>query len=186
MRPQLRTIALTTVYAIIFCAPLTGQGRPDMSGTWVMDMSRSETSAQSSQVAPSEPVTLVITQTSDRLTITTRVEGREEVVHYAFAVPDPADAPAEPADVRAEDDVVGTTLGVDLEEAFAKWADDDLVTTAWLDINGKAVTRTQTLSVDSTGREMTIETLLRVQHGYKGTDPSNENRLRDVYVKQDR
>lgn len=175
MTRRLNSITLTAVF-LVAGASSSGQEMPDFSGTWIMDMSRSETAAQSAQVAPDHAVTHVITQSSDHLTIETRVDGRQDVVRFSFAMPEAANA-ADAADTS------GSELGVDLQDAFAKWVDDRLVTTTWLEINGKAVTRIQTWSLDPTRRELTVETVLRVEHGYRGDDPSNTNQLRDVYLK---
>ena len=58
---------------------LGGQSRPDFSGTWSMDLTRSEAAAQGNPIGP---VTVAIRQMPEELRIDTTRNGRTESVRY--------------------------------------------------------------------------------------------------------
>jgi hypothetical protein len=166
---------------VLTCAALAtpfAQNHPDFSGTWVMDMSRSETAAQGADATPRTPVTLVIRQTARQLNIQTEADGRRDSIEYPFLETQPA---------REVTGTSGPSGAPPIQQAFAQWKDGRLETTANLDINNQAVTRTESHSLDASGREMTVETVLVVHHGYEsngGAPTSNRNALKDVYVRR--
>lgn len=123
---------------------LAGQSRPDFSGTWTMDLTRSEAAAQG---APIGPVTVAIRQMPEELRIETTRNGRTEMVRYL------------PASLKAVGS--GEQIG-----AF-RWEGSKLITTLVTDINKQAVTVQEARSLDSGGREMTVELTLVVEHGYQ-------------------
>jgi hypothetical protein len=120
------------------------QNRPDFSGTWTMDLTRSEAAAQG---MPIGPVTVVIRQMPEELRIDTTRNGRTESVRYL------------PAAMKATggDEVVG---------AF-RWQGSKLHTRLVTDINKQAITVEEVRSLDAAGREMTVELSLVVEHGYQ-------------------
>lgn len=123
---------------------LGGQSRPDFSGTWKMDLARSEAAAQGTPIGP---VTVAIRQTPAEVQIETTRNGRTEAVRYL-----PASANAVAA---------GELLG-----AF-RWDGAKLVTRLVTDINKQAITVEEVRSLDPAGREMTVEITLVVEHGYQ-------------------
>jgi hypothetical protein len=145
------------------------QSRPDFSGTWNMDVSRSEAAAQGTPLGP-EIVT--IRQTPGEVRIETTREGRSEVVRYLPA-PDKYAAAAE-------------RVG-----AF-RWDGAKLVTTLIADINKSAVSLQELRSLNPAGTEMTVEVSLVVEHGYqtggsnilRSQNASNASRGTNVFVKQ--
>jgi hypothetical protein len=123
---------------------LGGQSRPDFSGTWSMDLTRSEAAAQGNPIGP---VTVAIRQMPEELRIDTTRNGKTESVRYL------------PASVKA-------TGGDELLGAF-RWEGSKLVTTLVTDINKQAITVQEVRSLDPAGREMSVELTLVVEHGYQ-------------------
>jgi hypothetical protein len=58
------------------------QERPNFTGTWLMDMTRSESPAQQSDSSPRKPVTLVVAQRPTDLTIETRTDDKNQALTY--------------------------------------------------------------------------------------------------------
>lgn len=138
-------LALSIVCLVGLGAVAPGaQSRPDFSGTWTMDLSRSEAAAQGT---PTGPVVIVIRQRPEEVRIETTRNGRTEVVRYL-----PAEAKAAGA---------GELIG-----AF-RWDGAKLVTKLVADISKQAITVEEARSIDPTGREMTVEVNLVVEHGYQ-------------------
>ena len=123
---------------------LGAQSRPDFSGTWSMDLTRSEAAAQGNPIGP---VTVAIRQMPEELRIETTRNGRTESVRYL------------PASMKA-------TGGGELLGAF-RWEGSKLDTTLVTDINKQAITVEEVRSLDAAGREMTVELTLVVEHGYQ-------------------
>ena len=123
---------------------LTAQSRPDFSGTWAMDLTRSEAAAQGTPIGP---VTVAISQKNDEVRIETTRNGRTEAVRYL------------PASLKATSQ--GEPIG-----AF-RWDGPRLVTRLVTEINKQAVTVEEVRNLDSVGREMTVEVTLIVEHGYQ-------------------
>jgi hypothetical protein len=138
-------LILSIVCAVAFgSVDFSAQDQPDFSGTWVMDRARSEAAAQGTPIGP---VTVVIRQTPAEVRIETTREGRTEAVRYLPASAKPAGG----------DDVIG---------AF-RWDGSKLVTRLVTDINKQAITVEEVRSLNPTGREMTVELMLVVEHGYQ-------------------
>ena len=180
-RTMMKGTLLSTVatVAFIFGTAIVGQERADFSGTWVMDMSRSETPAQAADASPRKPVRLLISSSAEALVIERHGDGRPQLLSYSYSKPDFTDQP------------VGTS-GSDstaVERAFAKWENGRLETLTVLRISGQMVTRKATHSLDSAGREMTVVTETVIHHGYEGRGggdkPGNRGAVKDVYVKSD-
>ena len=160
------------VISLLGYGTATGQERPDFTGTWVMDMKRSETAGQTPGTLRQEPVTLIIAQSPDELIIETEANGRRESVTYSFSRRQDSPRP------------VGTSGPNDetVQEALAEWKGDRLETMAVLSVNGQAVTRAASRTLDPSGREMTVETRLVVQHGYE-RNGANVGTAKDVFIK---
>src|SRR5262245_23805917 len=110
------------------------QSRPDFSGAWNMDLARSEAAAQGTPIGP---VTVVIKQSPGEIHIQTTRNGNTETVRYL------------PASARAGG-------GAEPIGAF-RWEGTKLVTRLVTDINKQAITVEEVRSLDSSGREMTVE-----------------------------
>jgi hypothetical protein len=120
------------------------QSFPDFSGTWTMDLTRSEAAAQGTPIGP---VTIVIRQAPGEVRIETTRNGRTEAVRYLPAS----------AKVTGAGELVGSF----------RWDGPKLVTSLVTDINKQAITVEEIRSLDPAGREMTVEVSLVVEHGYQ-------------------
>jgi hypothetical protein len=149
------------------------QERPNFTGTWVMDVKRSETAGQAPEMLRRTPVTVIIAQSPDEVIIETKADGSRELVRYSFARQQDPPRP------------VGTSGSPDstVQEALAEWKGDSLETMAVLNVNGKAVTKTMSRTLDPSGTEMTVQTRLIVQHGYE-YNGANVGTAKDVFIKR--
>jgi hypothetical protein len=151
---------LPTVVVLTLVLPVTprAQGKPDFSGTWTMDQSRSESANQGEPIGP---VTVVISQTESELRIeTTRLQSKTTAVYKLDG---------------SESRIAGGT-------ATTHWDGTTLVIEAVLDVQGAAVTTRETRRLGAGGNEMLVETVVLVQHGY--SFPSNYHGAgRNVFVK---
>jgi hypothetical protein len=161
------------VISLLGYGTATGQERPDFSGTWVMDLNRSETAGQNPEMLRRPPATLTIAQSPDELVIDTEADGRRESVTYSFAR---RQDPPRPVGTSGSNDST-------VQEALAEWKGDRLETLAVLIVNGKAVTKAVSRTLDRSGGEMTVETRLVVQHGYENNG-ANVGTAKDVFIKR--
>jgi hypothetical protein len=129
--------------ASLVSSGLNAQTRPDFSGTWTMDHSRSEAAAQGTPIGP---VTVAIRQTPDEIRIETTQNGIAQAVRY---LPD-GSKPVAAAD----------TMG-----SF-RWQGPQLLTSLDTYINKQAVTLSEVRTLNPAGTEMTVTVTLVVQHGY--------------------
>ena len=138
-------LALSIACVVTLLSASVGvQNQPDFSGTWSMDLARSEAAAQGTPIGP---VTVVIRQSPGEVHVQTTRNGTTETVRYL------------PAAAKA----VG---GGELIGAF-RWDGAKLVTRLVTDINKQAITVEEARSLNPSGREMTVEVMLVVEHGYQ-------------------
>jgi hypothetical protein len=115
----------------------------------------------------SEPVTLVIKQDANELSIETRRGGQSETLVYKLDGSE-SQKPAEdngPFQWRA------------------RWDGPKLVTETNRNVNRATVTISETLSLDRKAKELTVDRTLTVQHGYTMRGTKNYSSGRDVFVK---
>src|SRR5262245_32422171 len=128
----------------------------NFSGTWVMDMTRSESAAQASNDSPRVPVRLEISHSPTSVTVRSLRDGRSETISYTF------ERPKETA-VKTS----GSVTELQVTSASARWEGPILVTQTVYSVNGMATTKTEKYRLSGSGREMTIESELQMQHGYE-------------------
>jgi len=75
----------TAVAAALFSAAAGARQAQDFSGTWVMDVSRSESAKHGPTGPQRKPVTLVIEQSPTQLSIERERDGESELVVYVFS-----------------------------------------------------------------------------------------------------
>jgi len=138
---------------------IRAQGRPDFSGTWSMDRSRSESAMQTDPIGPT---TIVITQTPTSLQMAMTRDGRTASIAYRL---DGAPSP-----------IPGGT-------ATSHWEGPTLVTETVRDIQGQTVTTKESRRLNENGSEMLVETVLVVQHGYTLKGTQNYSSGRDVFTR---
>jgi len=152
--PAVMTAVVLTV------ATVEPQTRPDFSGTWTMDRERSESVHQAETF---EPPTVVITQSEAEIAIETRRAASTARTTYRIATGE------RPAD------------GAGTGGARAFWDGATLVTEAARTVQGQTVSVRERRTLDAGGAEMTVQTVLVVQHGYSMRGGRNYGAATDVY-----
>src|SRR5262245_6427899 len=146
------------------------QGQSDFSGVWQMDQSRSESAHQA---VPIGPVTLLIKQSPEEISIETR---KGESNHQA--------ASTETLTYKldgSESTLSGTSGGP--IKVKAHWEGSKLVTETSRNVQDSTVTLVYVLSLQEGGREMTIQKTLTVQHGYQFQGAAASGTGKDVFTK---
>jgi hypothetical protein len=138
------------------------QGRPDFSGTWIMDLERSESPTQSSEMAG--PVTIVITQTNRTVTVETTRGKLASRASYVFSA-----TPVLP----------GTGAGAPVGRA--SFDGSTLVLEGTRVIRGQTVSTREARTLSDDGAEMTVDTLVLVQHGYEFRGAKNYGSAKDIF-----
>jgi len=160
----MKHIPAAALIAVLLPLTAHAQRTVDFSGTWAMDLSKSESSQQGAAV---KAVSFVITQTPTQVRIeTTRGELRESVV-YPLA--------------RMSRGATGTSGGTAHPEAY--WEGDRLITETQRPVNGYTVTVKEARTLAPAGDEMTVETTVIVQHGYSMPGAKNYGTSKDVFIK---
>lgn len=161
-------VALTAVLALYFIA--STHALTDFCGTWKMDPSRSESAHQA---VPIGLVTLVIKQTPAEVSIETRKAennksaiSSETLTYRLDGAENTTGAPEAPI------------------KAKAHWNGAKLVTETVRTLQGSTFTTKYVLSLDASGREMTIDKTLTIQHGYQAQQANNIGTGKDVFVKK--
>ena len=164
--------AVFTVLSSVSTA--AAQDRPDFTGTWQMDMTRSESAAQRADASPTRPVTVVIDQSASQVAIHTDRDGDRQNVRFSFGDTDP-----QPVGTSGSDEVT-------VQPVRAQWTGDELTTTAMYRVNGMAVKQIQTRRLMPGGNEMQVETRLEMQHGYETNHPEYKSGsvVKDIYIKK--
>jgi len=141
----MKRLLWTLCIAVLVQPGLAAQGVPDFSGTWTMDLSRSETAAQGPAIGP---VTVAIQQTAAEVRIETTRNGTTETVRYL------------PAGMKA---------GAEQRVGTFRWEGATLITDLNTHISNQAVTFREVRSLNPARTEMAVEVTLTVQHGYTGS-----------------
>ena len=135
------------------------QTRPDFSGTWRLDPSRSESALQGESIGP---VTVHVTQTANEIVIETVTPRSRSVESYSLS---------------------GRESQLANGAGRARWFGELLVVDTVRDVRGVSVTTQQTRRVTADGSEMHVDNILEVQHGYTLAKTRNYGAGRDVYVR---
>ena len=155
-------------FALAFAAVLalgttpTAQPATDFSGTWTMDESRSVSATQDAFVSP---VVWTIQQ-AERVVIVDIKRGPKQ---FTLKFPMLKTTPAGPPD--------------EVPSSRAFWNQDRLVTELAQNIQGQAVITREEWSLQAGGRELLIERLVRVEHGYTMRGARSYNTAKDIFVK---
>ena len=147
MRPIFICIAIATFAWWQLPSELAAQTknivRPDFSGVWKMDRTRSESAMQEHPIGE---VTVVITQTGSTLKIETIRDGTSEIADYPIEA-----RPNTPKEVSGK------------RRAF--WDGPALVDEGSVDINGQTIGFREART--RAGAEMVVQTTLKIEHGYE-------------------
>jgi len=164
----MKTVASAVLLGSLSFSPAAAlaQTRPDFSGTWTLDMTRSASAVQNEPIGPT---TLVIKQSATELTIETQRGDRTSAIVYR-----PGSAEA----------LSNRTNRSNLLTSMWYWEGPKLVTETVRDINGQTVRTKEVRSLDAGGTEMSVDTLLVVEHGYSLRGAQNYGSGKDIYKKQ--
>lgn len=148
------------VTALVFAGSVALQAPTDFSGTWAMDLDRSESPHQGDGF---EPPTLVIAQSATQVSIQTRRRAGTTTATYTITAPKAPESTGPAAGGRAF------------------WDGAVLVTEGTRVVQGQTVSVRERRALDATGTEMSVETLVVVQHGYSMRGGQNFGASKDVY-----
>jgi hypothetical protein len=154
------SLALTTALAVATTS--AAQARPDFSGTWTMDEARSVSATQEAFVGP---VVWTVTQTDRTITVDVKRGAKSFALTFTVVAKPPGGPP----------DVVPTSR--------AYWLNDRLVTELAQNISNQTLITREEWSLQPGGRELLIERLVRVEHGYTVRGGRSYNTARDTFVK---
>jgi hypothetical protein len=148
--------------SIVSCALVStagAQARPDFSGTWRFDPTRSESATYPEL---SRPLTMAIVQTPDdvRIETTTGRGTTTEVARFTSK------------------DVVPVSGA-----ATARWRGSTLVIDAIRQVRGQSVTAQQALTLNADASELVVESTVNVQHGYSISGAKVYGAGKDVFVR---
>jgi hypothetical protein len=163
-----RTVVFTFVLALAAFVPSVRSAdtaRPDFSGTWEMDATRSESANTGAETGP---VTVVIKQTAKDVSIETRQNGQTETLVYKLDGTE--------TEKPAQDN--GPFLW------RASWDGAKLSTETNRNINRATVTIREVRSLNANSKEMTVDRTLMVQHGYQMRGAKNYSSGKDVFVRK--
>jgi hypothetical protein len=172
----------SSALSLLFPCLLAAQTRPDFSGTWRMDASRSESAMQAE---PVKSMTVVIRQTASDITIETTTERGTSIETYGFnpsigsATDKTRSATQKPASAAAS----ATQKTEGATEKTARWQGDTLVTDVVRDVRGQSVTAQQSRRLTASGNEMIVESIVEVQHGYTLSGAKNYGSGKDVFLR---
>jgi len=136
-----------------------------------MDLSRSDSAHQA---VPIGPVTLIIKQNGAELSVETRRTQKGKPATSSETLTFKLDG--------SENTAVGN-YGVPVQ-AKAHWDGGKLITETERNIEGSTVTTMHVFTLDASGKELTIDKTLTVQHGYQFQGANNTGRGKDVFIKR--
>jgi hypothetical protein len=165
--PVMKRIVLAVIVAglvlPVVARAARAQGKPDFSGTWTMDVTRSHSPTYPDFIGP---VTLIIKQTPTELSIETRRGEKRSTLSGTI------------------EDSESKAAGGSGATAFRSyWDGTRLVSETIRNVNESTVRAKEVRSLDAGGREMTIETTLIVEHGYALSGAKNYSTGKDVFKK---
>lgn len=158
---------LSSLVAVVMLLPASHWSPPAASfgGTWTMVPDRSESPHQS---PPVNSLTFVIEQTATELNVQTTRDGVTSTRKYTIV--DAANTSAK-------------TTTVDAGSARAYWDGPRLATEHAGTVQGQTVSVKQIFGLNGDASELTVETLVVVQHGYTLRGAKNYGAKTDVFVK---
>jgi hypothetical protein len=156
---------ICAVCTIVLLAPAaSAQTKPDFSGTWTLDEARSSSPTYPEYIGP---VVWVITQTDAEMAVDIRRGPKTFTLHFKMV----AKPLAEPGEIPSY---------------RAYWEGDRLVTETTQNIQGQAVMTREARTLLADGREMLVERLVQVQHGYTFRGAQSYSTAKDTFVRTSR
>jgi len=155
-------VLLVVILIVAAFSTAHAQPRPDFSGTWTMDRSRSDSAVQNVPVAR---MTIVIAQTANEIRIETTRDGQTSAFVHQL----------DGSETKLPDGVATT-----------RWVGTALVTEMIRDVKGVTITTKETRRLNADGSEMLVETVAAVQHGYTQRGARSYGNGTDVFVRASR
>jgi len=156
------TSLLPAALAVFLLAQAMTAAKPDFSGTWTMDRSRSESAMQEQPIGS---MTVAITVTTTSVTVETTRDGKPEVATYTIE-----EKPSGPG-----------VMGAGTRRAY--WDGLRLVTEGAGNVQGQTVSVREARTLNAARTEMTVESTVTVQHGYTFRGARNYATGKDVYTR---
>ncbi len=136
---------------------------PNFSGTWTLDERRSDSANQERYVSP---MIVVISQT-DAWTLVVETRRGERVETMKFVIEPAPDTPG--------------MIGAGTRRAY--WDGPKLVTEGGGNVQGKTVSVRAVRTLNATATEMTVESMVAVQHGYTLRGAQTYAQVKDVFTR---
>lgn len=152
--------------AFVLAAGLLPQAssQPDLNGTWKMDAARS---GSPEQTPPVNEMTVTIRQTPGTVELEW-TSGADKPIVTTYEI---GPAPKQPAD----------PLGANAKRAY--WDGQRLILDRGGSINGQTVSMKQSLTFDPGSKELIVERLVIVQHGYTLRGTKNYATVKDIFTR---
>lgn len=146
-----RAVLLVIFVTLLCSVPALAQGKPDFSGTWVLDMAKSDMGQARSRTpaASMQKVTLVIKQTPSLFSTTRKVGDHSETATEKLDGSESVNKSPSGHDIRSTSRWVGSTLVTN--------------STMAMDAGNAESTFARSLSAD--GKELTIDTTTKSPGG---------------------
>jgi len=165
----MKRVSVLVSLSILGVVPGAGraQDKPDFSGTWEMDRSRSESAHQAEPIGP---VIVVIAQDAVQLSIETRRSDRTQKIIY-----------------KLDGSEARNALQGGMATSRLRWDGAKLVTVTVYDIQGWPVTALESRTLSEGAREMVVETNITVEHGYESrlTEAAPQYAAaKDIFIKR--
>jgi hypothetical protein len=162
----MKPVAAVFVLSLVLPAAAVTQVKPDFSGSWKMDETRSASAVQSGFVGP---VVWRITQEPDQLKVEMQRASKAFTRTFVIDASKPKAAGG------------GATAGA---PGFrAHWDGDALVTESTQTIQGQTVTTSEVLTLSSSGQELNVERTVNVHHGYTVRGAQSSVVARDTFTR---
>ena len=167
--PRIAIAGMTTLLAVSQAAAQSEH--PDLSGTWVMDATRSESAHQD---IPIGPVTIIVKQSAGVITIeTTRRAAKNSPAFHEITA----------YQLNGQESTAAGSAGAQVV-AKAHWDGASLVTETTRNVENSTVTTAYAHTLSADGQELVIEKNLTVQHGYQFQGAKTTGHGKDVFVKK--
>ena len=156
------TLVVPVTLALLVWMQPTGVPTPDFMGSWTLDEGRSDSAQQEKFVSP---MTLVISRADATLIIETKRGDQVETIKYVIET-----APETPG-----------VIGAGTRRAY--WEGPKLVTEGAGNLQGQTVSVRATRTLNAAASEMTVESMVAVQHGYTLRGAQTYAKVTDVYTR---
>ena len=169
----MRQTRLATLFVLAFLPAAHSAGVNEFAGTWTLDTVRSESAHQDVPVT-AETVTITATENGLRM---------ESARSWGGKAPDSQET------LNLRLDASETTSQTGSGPAITAKAHLDgprLVVETVRTVNESTVTTMYIYTLAASGREMTVDMTLTVQHGYQGAAARNTGHGKDVFVRAPR